>query len=879
MNKCNPFYIGLVTFFFSFQLSASYAQKIVLGNLKDSLNQNINGISVRLISAKDTVYSKSDEKGRFSFNNIKNDNFLLSIISLIYKTPSLHFSFQKGQTVMQLKSIILQPITAELKEVQIKGQVIPVVFKKDTIEYNALAYPVEKYARVKEILKHLPGVEIDNNGNLTFEGEPISKLRVNGKDFFSGNVTEFITKLPADIISKLQVINDYGDQADFTGIKKGVGQKMLNLVTKSNINSGKFGGIALNTGTDKRYGMNLNGNLWQDTKQVSMNTNLNKANNKSGIATDNFLRLNYRNRLGRKIVFSGDFNYQQSRNNFSTSSSSETLNSLGTIYNNSSNSTEGNRNNYLLNSNIQYSPDKSDLIIASLSIRSSNENKMMNTDGIQSGVIHQSNYTNNKSISNVPMYTGSFSLSHQFEKKGRTMSVDLIVNKNNNINSQDVSDRIGYISDGNVLLKDSLFHRVINTGSKAFSSSLDMEYTEPIKDNMNLNFFYKFEKSKTINELFTDLIDLTDSKYRVDSLSNIYHTIFNTSTTGVNYSYTKGKLSSQLNLAMQYNFRDMAYDNRNYSISKSYFNFVPTAIITYNLSKKKTFSFRYSASTLYPDFDQLLPIKDLHNIQNSIIGNPYLSPAITHLANFNFKVIHPNTNAILLWSLYSSITQNQIVTNTLLVRDTLNSFKQETHYLNVNGSYNVGGSYNYTFPPVVIKAVKFNTSLVGGTSYSNGTTYVDNNKSFITKIIFNQQARLWVNTNNIGFDGVADYSYNNYSINSLSIVPVQALQFRGSVWINILNSLKLNFDANKKINKGYQPSLIGNPLILNASIEQKLFKKYNASMRITSTDLLNQTNNIQRNIMGNSVIDTRTNFITRYILLTIQIQIDRFNKK
>ncbi|MVN21290.1 outer membrane beta-barrel protein [Mucilaginibacter arboris] len=880
MNKRNLFYIGLITFF-SFLLSNTYAQKIVTGNLKDSFNKNIIGMNVRLVSGKDTLYSKSDEKGGFIFNNIRDNDFSLSIISLIYKSPFFRFSFQKDQTIMQLKSIVLRPVTTALKEVQIKGKVTPVIFKKDTIEYNALAYPVEKYARVKEILKHLPGIEIDNNGNLTFEGQSISKLRVNGKDFFSGNVTEFITQLPANIISKLQVINDYGDRANFTGIKNGVGEKMLNLVTNSNINSGTFGGVALNSGTDKRYGMNLNGNYWKDTKQISLNTSLNTASNESGITTANFLRLNYRNNIGEKIVFNGDFNYQQSHSKLSTSSSNETFNGFGTIYNNSSNLTEGNRSNYSLNSNIQYIPDESNFITASLSVQNSDVENIMTTSGIQSGVIHQMNYTNTNAISSVPIYNGSFSVSHQFKKRGRSISLDLIVNKNDNVNSQDISDKTGYISDSNALLKDSLFHRVINTDSKTLSSSLDMEYAEPIKDNMNLNMFYKFEKAKTNNTFFTDLVDLTGNKYRIDSLSNIYHTVFNTSTTGINYNYTKGKLSTKLNLALQYNLRDMTYDDRNYNISKSYFNFIPTVIFTYDFSKEKTFSFRYSANTLYPDFEKLLPIKDLRNVQISIIGNPYLSPAITHLVNFNFRVIHPNTNSILLLGLYGSATQNQIVANTVLVKDTLNSFKQENRYLNVNGTYNIGSSYNYTFPPLVIKAVKFNTSMIGGTSYSNGTIYTDNNKSFITKIIFTQQARLWVNTKNIGFDGVVDYSYNynSYSINSSNIAPIQILQFKGSSWINILNSLNLSFDATKKINKGYQPSLIGNPLILNASIGQKLFKKYNGSVRITFTDLLNQVNNIQRNINGNSVVDTRTNFVTRYILLAFQIQIDRFNKK
>ncbi len=866
-----------------FQVFTLYAQTDfrIRGTVQDTVGENIIGINIRLISGKDTVYLKSDGNGSFNFKEIKTNKISLYINSVIYQPVNLSYTFQKDHTLIELKPIILKQSLKLLAEVQIKGKLTAVILKRDTIEYNAAAYPVRTDARVDEILKHLPGIQVDNEGNLISEGEPVTKLRVNGKDFFSGNVSEFIKQLPANIIAKLQVIDDYGDQANFIGNKNGNSEKMLNLVTKSNVNSGKFGSSSLNGGTDKRYGISLNGYYWMDNKQISVSNNLNTANNKSGISTINFSKLNYRNKFGKKIEFSSDIGYQSTHNNFTTSSYSESVNTLGTIYENSLNEAINNRFAYSINSTIQYRPDKVNYITVSPLFQFLDEKSMNDINGRQSGVINQSKKTANESIIITPTFVGSFSLSHLFKKPSRALSVFANFNNNKRDNDQDISDRIGYFNSIKELVKDSLLHRLLNTSNKMKSFSFDLTYIEPLTKNTSLDMFYKFNTTKSNNSLLTDVVDSLNKKYLVDSLSNIYFSKFITNNAGLNYRYSGKKITSIVNIAIQKSLTNLFYENTNYNIVRNYTNIIPMVSLKYNLSQQKSIGVGYSGSSSYPSFDQLQSVKDIHNLQNAIVGNPYLRPSFIHSANLNFRSINSKTNKTLFLRINGSIIQNQIVTNILLLKDTLNTLKQETHYLNATGSYNLGASYNYSIPALLIGKIIYNFDLIGNARYGNTTTYSDSKKGFLNNLSFDQAARIWFGTTKMGFDGSTEfnYTYNSYTISSINTSSVYTIQFKGSGWYNISNTLKFNLDASKKIYKGFQSSSIGNPLIINMSIQQQLLKKYGGGVRLTITDLLNQANSIQRITTGNSIIDTQTNYVTRYGLFTFFIQVDRFNKK
>src|SRR5205085_3632264 len=117
----------------------------------------------------------------------------------------------------------------------------PVLVKEDTVQFDAKAYKVREGAPVEDVIKKLPGVTVDKDGNIETQGKKVARVRVNGKDFFGGDVQTATQNLPADVIENIQIIDDYGDQANLTGVKNGEPEKIININTQKNKNKGNFG--------------------------------------------------------------------------------------------------------------------------------------------------------------------------------------------------------------------------------------------------------------------------------------------------------------------------------------------------------------------------------------------------------------------------------------------------------------------------------------------------------------------------------------------------------------------------------------------------------------------------------------------------------------
>lgn len=181
----------------------------VHGIVADSTGITIPGASVKLTSPLDTLNAAADVNGVFNFAGVKSKTFSLTYQSIGYEGLKRNYTFTSD--VANLGMIKLKTESKLLGNVTIVGT-IPVRIKEDTTEYKASAYPVRANANTEEILKKLPGVDVDANGNVTAEGKQVTKVRINGKDFFGGDVQTATKNLPADVIESIQMIDDYGDQ-------------------------------------------------------------------------------------------------------------------------------------------------------------------------------------------------------------------------------------------------------------------------------------------------------------------------------------------------------------------------------------------------------------------------------------------------------------------------------------------------------------------------------------------------------------------------------------------------------------------------------------------------------------------------------------------
>lgn len=865
------------------QSSNSAVQRKLSGLVLDSLKDAVQGADVYIIADKDTLNTITTTHGKFLFTGIKAEQISLLIMSVGFKPYIMTYRYKKGQQNMSLDPIILTSESNLLDEVIINAREKPIKVKKDTIEYTASFYQVTENDRVEDLLRQLPGVEVDANGNATTMGRPLVKLRVNGEDFFTNSVKDFISQLPASVISKLQIINDYGDEANFTGLKTGEPQKMLNLVTKAGQNKGTFGNASASGGTDQRYGLQLNGNIWEDSRQIGLSSSSNNTNNDAGINTTAAAGINYRDRLSSGVTASASYNYGYNKNISSQSNFIETINRNGTIYNNSLSKSESEDNNHNINFNLQSIADKS-YFQASLGGSFVNRDRDGNTLSNQTGLILQDLASSNKSNTVTPNLNGNFTWARSMQKPGRSMSASVSLSSGINQVGEALGNRITYYNQtNNQVLKDSLVNRFVDTENRTKSATADFRYSEPLKstadslEKRNIDFSYFFSFSRTRNSLYTRVNNNIGNTTVVDSLSSIYSSSFILHRLAVSYRYQEKRLNYNVGLTFQPSQLTGQYEGNYTRINHVEVKISPIVNLSYNFSDWDNLSFVYSGTSNAPDFYQLQPVPNISNLQNVIIGNPNLKSSFTHSGNISYQHTSAQTGSVFQLALNGSLVDNQVVSNVVLRGDTLNTLKQETHFENASGAYLLGSMYSFSLP---FSKNKFNAELRGNWDYINMVSYANYILNQNRNINFSQSLRLRMNQRRVTLSGSATYNYssNRYSIAQFKLRNIETWEFNMNGRALLNKRITINADILKRINSGYSIDA-GNPLLINLGIEKNIFKRGQGTIGIKAYDLLNQGNNLVRSISDNSITDSRYNQITRYFLLNFNYRLQNFGRK
>nr|WP_121271628.1 TonB-dependent receptor [Pedobacter schmidteae] len=873
----------LISLFATQQLKAQM-KRVVTGTVQDSTNLPIPSAHVRLISGKDTLNRSADNEGRFSFSGISSPNFDILIRGIGYKAFSGSYTFDAKQTEFALDAIVLKAETQMLNEVVINGKIRPIRVMKDTIEYNAGAYVVRENDHVEDLLKQLPGMEVDEKGKVTSLGKELTKIRVNGKDFFTGNVKEFIKQLPADIFSHLQVIDDYGDEANFTGIKVGEPKKILNLVTKPDRNKGRFGSAGGSAGTNKRYGLNVVGNMWEGDQQIGLNSFLSNANNSGGQSRDFSLGANIRKPLAKGLSMSGGYTFNQNRSENERQSYIETVNELGTIYNDSFNRSKQSGGNHNLNLDINGMLLKN-YFNASINGSLSSNSSVNHSSSLQTGVIKQDLINDNGVSGNSPGLSANLAWGKKFGKKRkRTVLMNFNTNLNKTNNNEDITTTTSYYDKiTGDLVKDSLLNRIVDTRNVSNSFNAGFSFSEPLTraddtvKRKSIDVNYAVTLTSTHNNLQTNVRDKLGQAHYVDSLSNIYTSLFINQNLRLSYRYNAKKFDYSIGVSAQPSTLTGSYEGRDDKVRQNTLNFSPTADARFLLSQSQSVNFSYNGYTNAPSFEQLRPVPDTRNLQNVIIGNPDLKTAFTHSVNLSYRLFGSTTGRALQIGFNGNVIQNQVASNVILIPDTLNGLKQETRFENANGNYNFGSNYSLSLP---FAKRKYSLSANGNLGYTNAVVFTDNVKNFNSGINFSQSVQASMNTKKLSMSTAVNYSYsvNDYSLATVKSRNIENWSFSLQSRVVASKFLSANVTATKRINNGYALNST-NPLLIGASIDTFFLKNRMATLSLQANDLLNQGNTLDRVVDNNSIIDSRSNQVTRYIVMNFSMRLQNFGGK
>ncbi|RQO77393.1 hypothetical protein DBR40_09960 [Pedobacter sp. KBW01] len=859
------------------------AQSKVTGSVTDSLKKPIEGVSIQIMTDKDTLRTTSGARGDFSFHKVNSNKFYLVVKALGYKPFTSVYEIEPSKKGSVLEPITLKTETIRLEDVEVKVKVDPIKIKKDTIEYNAGAYTVRENDKVEDLLKQLQGIEVDEKGAVTAMGKKMTKLRVNGEDFFTSNVEDYIRQLPADIIAKLQVIDDYGDEANFTGIKVGTPQKMLNLVTKPGMDKGVFGGVNASSATNNAHNLGTTGSIWKKTKQIGFGGRYGLTDNEFSKLHNTGLNGNIRDKISKEFSVNANYNFNNNRNNSIQSTYLETFNPQGTIYDLRESANNSSSLNNSINLGLNGATKKNYFNAAlSGSLGSSKNNAFSTSD--KTGIIRQDLISNSGSRNNSPNIGGNINWSRRLSNNRRSLSMGFNFSTNEGKSNSSINDIIRYYNETtNVLVKDSLLNRLVENDTRSSNVGGNIQFSNSLKranDSTGYSFInlsYRFSVSRSQNTQNTTVTDKFGASFLVDSLGQDYVSNFINQNISIGFNTNAKKISYNFGLNFSPSIIIGKYQNTGQQLRNYQLNFSPSGNLSYQIKENRSLSFGYNGYTSSPDFNKLQPIRNNNDVQNLIIGNPDLKATTSHSADLSYNQFGAKSGWSIMAGLSGSFAFNSVVSNTIFLRDTLNSLKQQTTYENVNGIYNIGGNYSLNKR---LMTNKLSLSLNGNVAYSHNVFYTDNVLNRSSGINLSNAFRFSLNEKKFSVNSSVSYSFssNTYSILNQNIKNVQVLALNGGAsWIPN-KRFRLNASASKSLNFGYNLNA-GNPLLVNMGMNANFLKDNRLGFTVQANDLFNQGALFQTSITNNSISENRTRFISRFVQATLTYSISKFGDK
>jgi hypothetical protein len=710
-------YIYLILALICLNIVSSQAQdaRQVSGTIIDSTKLSLPGSNIKLRNELgDSTVTIADVNGKFSFPQVKGTKITLTISSIGYEGLIRHYTMAGDKPVV-LDPIVLKSATRQLGQVTIVG-INPVVFKEDTVQYSVAAYKVRENAPIEDVLKKIPGVDVATDGTVSSQGKQITKVRVNGKDFFGGDVQSATKNLPADVIESVQIIDDYGDQANLTGVKTGEPNKILNLTIRKDKNYGYFGQATAGDGSDllpknpdvenkNRYIGLVNFFKFKGDQQISVLGNLNNTNvntfsygsanggasggggfgggggggrgnalrggstgsttNANGITNARSIGLNYRDQWGKALSVYGSYSF--SNNSTYTNSTTNQINySRNSSSSNQASQETSTPTNHRFNFNLEWKPDTLNYLkvtptfnYTGTDVTSADKVVSTRRDTVNNRDVTNLAYTSN-SISNStsPNYGISGFYNHRF--KGTRRNLNIGFNANSSKNSAFDNPVYTYTSG----VPTAPINQQINTDSRTNTYGINFSYQEPIGKVSFLELNYAFNHSYTSSDKQTDVLDTTTNSFnRDDLLSNNYNYTFTTNRFGLNYRIVEKKYNLTLGIGGQPSKLDGINLLNNVSTSVSTFNIIPAASFNYNFSRSQSLRFNYNGSSNQPAFNQLQPVIDFSNALYPVQGNVNLQPEFANNLSLRYNMFSFQTGNIFLIGANYTQTDHKIVQN------------------------------------------------------------------------------------------------------------------------------------------------------------------------------------------------------------------------
>ncbi len=876
----------------------------------------LGGTSVSILNAKDSTlvkFTRAAENGSFELPNIRNGKFILLVSYPKYADFVDHFVLDSNKKDVDYGKINLTGKAQLLADVIIKGNRTAIKIKGDTTEFDPQAYNIEPNAKVEDLIKQFPGIEVDKDGKITAQGQKNVKVLVDGEEFFGDDPTLVTKNIRADMVDKVQLYDKKSDQATFTGVDDGEKTKTLNIKLKENAKNGYFGKVIAGVGTDDFYQGQLMFNKFAGKKKFSAYGILGN-NGKVGLGWEDSQKLGTQsagtmsddggiyftssgdefegwggqyNGEGIPVARTGGLHFDNKWN-----SDKETLNTnykIGSlrVFGDRNTISQNNLASGIINniSNQNYDNDvfrqKLDAMYeikldTTLTLKINVDGTLKKSDTFQdyatvstrgnNSLLNTSSRTLANNAEDKIFNINAF-LTKKLKKKGRTLSLNL---------SQSVTDNNteGYLNSANSFYNvngalDSIAninqYKLNSIKNNVFKSNL--AYTEPITKSLTVILNYGLNLSngrsdrKSFNQSLPGRYDILDTQfsndYQLDQIINSGGAVFN---------YKKGK--SVLNVGSKFsdvNFKQEDLYNK-IRYDRKFINYMPQAMYQYNFSQQKSFRINYNGNTQQPSLDQIQPIRVNTDPLNITLGNPDLRPSFRSNLNASYNSYKVISSQSIYISGYFSFTNNPIASNVVTDAAGKSTFQAVNLADKVPTNFSLYSSFGRKI---------FGTNVGLGLNMNGSTSY-----NFINSVL--NQTKTMRYSPQININRYKDGKYSIYGYfgpdYTTSVASVQQA-FNSNGWgasgylsgsVQLPGKLEITTDGQytyRAKTQAFNESFT--QLIWNTTITKKFFKAQNLRTSIQGFDLLNQNQGFNRYASNGNITQSSYRTIRRYFMFTV----------
>lgn len=908
----------------------------VMGTVIDGDDKSpIGQATVQLLSLPDStmvVGNVTNNNGVFSIA-ARPGKYVLKISFVGYLTQEKPLQLTANKPSVNVGTVALPTDAIMLGEAVIVAEAPQVTVSEDTIGYNASAYRTPEGAMLEELVKKLPGAEIDEDGNVKVNGKEIKKIMVDGKEFFGGDVKTGLKNLPVDMVEKLKTYDKKSDLSRITGIDDGEEETVLDLTVKKGMNQGWFGNVDLGAGTKDRYMGRAMINRFYDKTQFSIIGSANNVNDQgfsgggggprwrrnNGLNATKMLGANFATET-EKLELGGSMRYNYRDADESSIGQNENFLTNGSSFQNSNAQKRNKAKSFNADFRLEWKPDSMTNIIFRPNISwGDTENRSMDVSGTFNGdpyqiVTNPNDYLNfgdnegnsseeldkirvnsSKSWSlvegNSLSGNASLQINRKLNNKGRNITFRGSFGFGNNDNDQYMNSETRYYQEGLLFRTDSI-RRYITTPTDNYNYAAQLTYSEPLARAVFLQFSYQFkyqynESDKSTYNMpygwvynnplpvnFEEDKDEEQSKYAQYKYFN--HDMM------VSLRFIREKWSLSAGMSFQPQHTVLSYKKGDFATdtTRNVFNFAPNMDFRFRFSKVSQLRLTYRGRSSQPSMENLLPVTDNSNPLNIRMGNPGLDPSFAHNLRVFYNTYNAEKQQGIIAHINGQLTQNSI-SNSRSYDEMTGAWTVMPK--NINGNWNAFGMFGYN---TALKNKKYTINTFTTLRYTNNVGYLTDStkverKNTTTEFSVSERLNAayrndWIE---FGLNGSFSYSVERDKLQRVNNQEPYTFSYGASTTLTAPWGMSFSTNIANQSRRGYSDvELNNNELIWNAQIAQSLLKGA-ATVSFEMYDILGKQSNITRSLTSSGRSVYQYNGVNSYCMVHFIYRLNIFGSK